>query len=229
MTTLVLTDPVTDTIIDANWAIANHANLRAVVNGGIATGNIASNANIARTQISGGIGMQQIFDFTAVGALATLDSNTILGGNLPSTYASLKWVLTTRTDNAVTSQALNMRFNNDSTAIYDAQWTTGSAATVAAVEAFAQTSCQIGASPGASATASVFGQSVGEIANYRGSTSHKTLTAQAALKFGTASTNLIVYNAVGFYRSTSVISRIQIIPPAGNFVADTRWVLYGLT
>lgn len=74
MTTLVLTDPVTGTIIDAGAMATNFANLRTVINGGIQDANVASNAALAVSKLAPGSNGQ---------ALVTSGGATAWGSALP--------------------------------------------------------------------------------------------------------------------------------------------------
>jgi hypothetical protein len=127
---------------------------------------------------------------------------------------------------AATATNILMRFNNDSAANYDYQTHSASATTATAVEGLAQTALVIGQMPANNATASVFGQCSSEMAQYAGTTGQKTANSRWSHKTGTGTGNLQVAQVAGFWRSTAAISRITLLPAAGNFAIGTRATLY---
>lgn len=168
-------------------------------------------------------GAGAIFDTVLGGSAANIDITGIV-----ATYTNLMLYLSARGDNATTSIGVIMRFNNDSGANYDYENLTASAATVASTETIATTSAFIGNCPANTAGASLFSSHSIFIANYAGTTANKTAEATAALKYGTASGNMVRYLTSCFWRNSAAISRITLLPATGNFVAGTRATLYAM-
>lgn len=171
-----------------------------------------------------------IIDHTVTGSvLASFDSDTILGGVLPTWARSLRFILTGRLDAAVTQNFVLARFNNDSGANYQSGRLENSSGSVAiAGEGLAGTSIAIGRISGASAPAGMAGQIEGIIGDYRGTTFHKLITSLSVAHYGTATGNWTINPASGIWRNTAAITRLQIIPGGGNFAIGTRLLVYGL-
>lgn len=171
-------------------------------------------------------GAGAILDSTAAGAQASWDSNTILGGVLPTGYAHLEIVLQARGDTAAATANMYLRFNNDSAGNYDWQRDYGTASSATAAEGFAAAQIDMGFFPAASATASTAGDCRIWVPNYNGTTFHKNATSSWGSTGGTGTGTLFSGNNSGKWRSTSAITRIQILPSAGNFAAGTRITVY---
>lgn len=121
-----------------------------------------------------------------------------------------------------------VRFNNDSSAIYDYNEDRILNATVTAPgDALAQTSVQIiNALPGQNASADAQGQGEILIANAFGTTFEKSFTSDFMVKSAGESMGLV--RSVGAYRSTAAISRITLTLSAGTFAAGSVATLYRL-
>lgn len=223
--------------IDAAAAIAksklDFTGANGIVNADIAGAAAIAPSKIANgisaAQISGGIGMQLICDSLLGASQASFDTNTILGGNIPSTFKHLRLVASLRTDQAAAQETPLIRFNNDSGAVYDYVATQSQSATETSSHAENQTSGWAGAIPGATTTAGWFGPLVVDIADYLSTVAHKTWIATGGVLVGGAGSNL--RTIIGLYHPAAVaaITRIQIIPQIGpNFVTGSRFSLYGI-
>lgn len=131
------------------------------------------------------------------------------------------------TEASVVSGAL-LRFNGDTSAIYDYQGTQGSASTVVAAEVLAQTFISAGNLPGASATANVFGMSEIWIPNYAQTAFHKNAHVNNAHKGGTSTGTLRIYRNGGAWRSTAAINAVSLTASGGSLAAGTRAILLGM-
>jgi hypothetical protein len=165
----------------------------------------------------------RIADVTLSASAATIDFSSI-----PSQFAHLMVVAYLRGDTAAAFVGVVMRYNNDTGSNYDTQFLAAGAATVTAGEAFAGGAAQVGNVPANTASANVFGYVSIEVTHYANSANNKAHIATWAHKQGTASTNMQVGCWAGFYRSNTAISRVTVIPGAGNFVSGSRVTLYGL-
>lgn len=168
-----------------------------------------------------------------------LISENVLGGtaasvsftSIAATYRDLRVVVRGRGDKAATFADVFMRVNNDSTAIYDYELTDANNTTISGSGNVAQTSWHVGwiaASTGASGQTGVCDTT---IYDYRGTTFHKAYFSRGAIKTSTgapAASNLFLRHHGGWYRSTSAITRVDVFPDTGNFIAGTVVSLYGL-
>lgn len=183
---------------------------------GWATGDIETAAEFKK-------GVGAIFDSTLGAPAANVDVTSIVG-----TYAHLLVVSYLRGDQAAVSNFVNIQFNGDTAANYDLQRLHGAAASTIAAEAFAQTSLLCAYEPAGTAGANLFGASVAFIPNYAGASNNKLVLGASSIKTGTTGGSLTVALTGGFWRSNAAITRVTLIPAAGNFVAGTRVTVYGV-
>jgi hypothetical protein len=163
-----------------------------------------------------------IANSTLSGDAASFDVTSI-----PSHYAHLMVVCYARSDTGSSSAQIGVRFNNDSSAIYDYQNVMGQAAVASASETFATTFALIGNIPGNTAGANLFGVQTFTVPHYAGTANNKACSSESGFKVGTATTNLVVQALAGFWRSNAAINRITVFT-SGNFRAGSRFTLYGL-
>jgi hypothetical protein len=153
-------------------------------------------------------------------------TGTVTFSSIPATYRDLVLVVRGRGTDAALNVNINVRFNNDSSAIYDRQFIRGAGATASAGESLATTSAQTnfiaGGGPANAADAVEY-----TIFNYQDTTFQKTWQANGGWKTGTASTNINHLTISGWYRSTSAINRVDAILSAGNFASGSVVSLYG--
>lgn len=193
----------------------------------------ADNAGADRIDVTISSGaMVLIDDLTVSGSvLATYDTNTRLGGNLPSTYKHLKLVAYLRGDEAGTGNVGRMRFNNDSGASYSYQYINGNNSVVSAAATDAATSF---AHPiiytAASSPSGAFAIVELTISNYNDATNVKCYVGAANARFTSGASNLSMYTAGGTWTpgSPAALSRIAIFPASGNWVIGSRFSLYGI-
>lgn len=161
---------------------------------------------------------------TVVGALGT---NAIDWTGISQNYRSLRIIYAVRSDQAG-EQAMGMRFNNDSTANYDGQFSEGSQSVISTVQALAQTSIGVGTIPGTSATSGYFGQGDIDIPMYTLATSHKISLARCFRKPSNTASAIHAEWNYGAWRTVAAVNRITLFPPTGNFVQNSVFVLYGM-
>ena len=168
-------------------------------------------------------GVGSLYDSTLGVASASVDITGIVAD-----YAHLRLVAYLRGDTAATGIVVNARFNNDSGANYDGQSLSGTGSSTTAGESFGQTSVRVGRCAAASAGANLFGIIVVDIPHYAGSANNKIALSHCADKTGTATGNLFVEHNSAAWRSSATITRITLLPSAGNFAAGSRVTLYGM-
>lgn len=181
----------------------------------------------AITSAGGGGGAVELITDTTLGiATANFDFTSI-----PGTYKHLRLVCNLRSDRAGNTVDFGaIRFNNDSSAIYDWQLAQFAVTVTVQSEAFGATSianCIL--VPGATATAGRSGGGVIEVPDYASTTFHKFAHHQGYMAFGTSSGNIRGIHSGGTWRSTAAITRITIFPLNGtNWIAGSRVSLYGI-
>jgi hypothetical protein len=195
-----------------------------------ASGLVTAASNVLITGGGGSGNFTLICDDLLSGSQASFDTNTILGGNISGAYKHLKLYVYGRSDNADTNEALYMNFNNDSTAAhYDIASFTFSGGGTTSSTGGTDSKITMGNIPAANAPASYFSQTEVTIANYADTTGFKSTHGLGGLERGTTAANsFVVFNA-GLWLSTAAVNRIAVVPQAGNFVAGSRFTLYGLS
>lgn len=190
-------------------------------------------AEIDRNQAGGGlvsifdvvVGRGQAGDPTSPAPF--IDTNTILGGNIPQTFNHLKLVIQGRMNDATTFDNLLLTLNNDTGANYDVEWMYAQGAAVGSTENIANAFGFLGYIASANAAAGSAGNYEVVFPNYARTDFHK----QYVGTFGTtaqATTNLLTGTVTGKLRSTLALTRIKILGSTGSFVTGTRATLYGM-
>lgn len=156
-------------------------------------------------------------------AAATLDVSSIDGN-----FRSLIVQAQVRGATAAGSTGCVLRINNDSGSNYDYQSMAAVAAGQFDAEAFAQSNISLGNIPAASAGAGLAAQVDAQIANYAVTTFNKTIRARLTSKLSTSSGNLVVSEVAGFWRSTAAITRVTLVPLAGNFEVGSVLTVWGM-
>lgn len=172
---------------------------------------------------SGGGNTVKIFDSTLGADAASFDIASI-----SAAYAALQIVLQVRATNAAASAIVLCRFNNDSGANYDYEYTYAQGVTPSAAQTLATTALALGDCPGATATAGYAATIEAVIANYAGTTFNKVCSSRCGNPIGTASGNVFSELICGHWRTTATaINRVTILPSANNFLAGSRCTVYG--
>lgn len=145
--------------------------------------------------------------------------------SIPQTYRHLAVVLQTRNDTA-SNQDVMFRLNADTGTNYDFQYTEADATATTVNRSTNQTAVTVGRTPGtggAAGNAALIDVLVGD---YRGTTFNKRVRSHVAWS---EATNTIIYRAVaGHWRNTAAVTRIDLQPASGNFLAGTVAALYGI-
>jgi len=171
-------------------------------------------------------GMALICTHTVSVAQSSIDTNTVIGGVIPTTYKHLKIVMQGLSTHADTAVQTLLRFNNDATVSYYDQRDFASNATPGA-DYTTTTGIRVGNLPGSTATKKA---SVIEILipNYNGTVFPKSASSQSFHAANTGAGNSQSATYGGFWDSTAAITRLAMIPNTGNFDVGTVFSLYGL-
>lgn len=165
-----------------------------------------------------------VFDSILTVAAASFDVPSIGNG-----FRALQGFLYARGDNAGGTVNVNLELNGDAVAAnyynqfviaLNAGFANGVADPAVGVPPWAQI-------PGAAAAAGMFGAAELLLTNYATATGFKPYLG----RFHTASNGPTDYRSGeldGLWRSTAPITRVTVLPSAGNFVAGSRFTLYGL-
>jgi hypothetical protein len=171
-----------------------------------------------------GSGAIVLYDSGALGSpAASIDTGAagIAGG-----YTVLEvWALL-RTDQAVAASTIDVRVNNDSSAVYSYQRLTGANATASANVVAGATSWQISA-VGASMASGVFHVIRMTIPFYTETVAHKAAEVLHGRHDTTAANGSIEARALR-WASTAAITRMAFIAPSTfNFIAGSHVIIYG--
>lgn len=168
----------------------------------------------------------------------TLIASAVLGADaasfsftsIPGTYNHLvvRFVLRQATA-GVENRQLHLRFNNDSSSIYDTQQLVGNNSSASAAAFSAATAAILGYSPAATATANYASAGVIEIPGYALTTFFKHGTCQTGIDTNGAAANFRSDATSFVWRSTAAITRIDLLPQFDNFLAGSAAYLYGVT
>jgi hypothetical protein len=231
---------------DIGMVLADLDAILAVVNGGLKNDNVDPAAAIALTKL-GITGTRDgtkylrddatwqpppsgtyllVQDVPMAVDTASVDIQSISGGrHLGFTY----YLRTDRASN--TDDDLGVRFNNDSTAVYDAYGIRiyGTGASWNPTELFGQSSIRwANALLGATGIANSFGTGTVWIPYYNNTANHKAAHGLGGRKVASSTSNLQTILLEGTWRSANAINRITFLPVGGgnNFKAGSKISLY---
>jgi hypothetical protein len=169
------------------------------------------------------LAVTRLYDSTLAAGAASFDIQ-----NIPQTYAALRLQCYLRTSEAAAISVITVRFNNDSVANYVVQQIRTVAGAVTGIELFNQTYAKLGNAPGASAPAGSFGAFTADIPHYAGTANHKAMISTWGTRSVAATSGLEIGQIASFWLSAAAVSRITVLPGAGQFAAGSRCTLYGL-
>lgn len=147
---------------------------------------------------------------------------------IPGGYTGIYIELHGRSDDAGAVATLTLRINGDSGANYDSQAMAYQASGAIGGESLGATSLPVGYMPTAAAAAGIAASLVMDLPFYAGTTFQKTVQSRNAGKYGTSTTNFINHTMMGAWRNTAAITSVVITLSAGNWVAGSAGVMYGL-
>ena len=177
-------------------------------------------------------------DLGIVAPALTLIASAVLGADaasfsftsIPGTYNHLvlRFVLR-QTTAGVSNRQIHLRFNNNSSSIYDTQQLVGNNSSASAAAFSAANVAILGYSPAAVATANYASAGVIEIPGYALSTFFKHGTCQTGTDTNGAAANFRSDATSFVWRSTAAINQIDLLPQSHNFLAGSAAYLYGVT
>jgi hypothetical protein len=168
-----------------------------------------------------------------VGAMAQLGEINLLADaagvefqSIPQTYRHLVLEVFGRGTVSALETNLMMRFNNDSTSIYDFSATLVDISGDTYAQGGAQIWTKIGVLPAATAPASYGGSARIEIPDYTNTTFHKQGLSIAG--WATSTTNLCHWAGWSRWRSTAAVTMVGVYAGSGSLLTGTRVNLYGI-
>jgi hypothetical protein len=173
---------------------------------------------------SGTAAMTQLADSTLSVSAASMDFT-----GLSQLYNHLLFVIHCRSAQNAATDTLFMRFNGDSSAIYEVQYQNGLATVSNAAEALTQTGFWAALIPGNTATALRYGG--GQlIAPHYTSAHHKELVSTISAPVGTLTGTVYNYVFTGVWPSASAVTQATFLTSSGgNIAAGSRITVYGMT
>lgn len=168
-------------------------------------------------------GLVQLFDTTLAAAAASIDTTAIPGG-----YSALMLVLVLRGDTAAGSIDNLIRFNGDTGANYDDIATRNNNAATGTVNDQAATSGELGQIVAATSTSNYASTIQAMIPNYAGTAFFKTAVYISGHEVTPATPTMQSWTGAISWRSTGPITQINVRPSAGNYVAGSRFTIYGM-
>ena len=173
-------------------------------------------------------------DFHSISTITVGSGGTgsITFSSIPSTYSHLQIRLIAQTNRSTADNADDMyvRFNSDSTDNYPFHRLRGSGTSVdtaGAATGTGFTGILLPTAAGITSNANNYGTSIIDIYDYANSNKYKTLKTLCGTD-ANASPSFITF-ASGFWRNTSAITSITIIPGIGNtFSQYSHFALYGI-
>lgn len=154
-------------------------------------------------------------------------ASSVTFSNIPGTYTDLVLKLSSRSsNNGGTVNAVNIRFNSDTSSIYS--WTRlyKNNSNSAVSDRGGYSYGMVGWDSGSTSTASVFGNIEVYIPNYT-STSSKQFSSFSVSETNSTTGTVIAANA-NLYRNTTAITSLQFYPDAGSWAANSTFWLYGI-
>jgi hypothetical protein len=139
-----------------------------------------------------------------------------------STFRHLQIRYTAKNSSSATG--INVRFNGETGSIYSRHHTRGNGSATASAAVASQTSIPMLEAMANSTTADVFAAGVLDILDAYSTTKNTTLKAMYGNQINPAG----VYLTSGLIQSTSAIGSITLTTSANDFIAGSRFSLYGL-
>jgi hypothetical protein len=244
MPTINLEVPSAGQNIGAGLHAANYADLQALLNGGLdgsnlsvvppakITGYPADGAKVLKGDGTWGPAgaVELIFDHVPNGTSGTVDSNTILGGDLPTTYKHLKAIIRYAHDNTSAGSCM-VRFNNNSAAAYSYTYALLQGSSITSNEVLLQTWGFLGTEFAAPAGWGTNSPATTEVLFpfYRDTSIYRNYQFEG-MRYNAAggAGGIIHRNGSGIWRAVDPIGRLQFLSTVGNWTNQARITLYGI-
>ncbi len=226
----VATDTIWDTKGDIAAATGADAASKLAVgsNGEVLTADSSQTTGV-KWAAAAGVGAL-LFDFEVTGAAQTsIDSfvDGALAGAISGSYKVLEIWIYHRTDDTGALPGTWLRFNNDSSSIYDKQALRSINASVSSGPGIAQAGLNV-YSTGTGADTGSFAVARLTIPNYAGTVGHKNCEMSIHIADSVAANSLVEIAGV-HYRSTSAITRVSITPQGSGkkMIVGSRMTIFG--
>jgi hypothetical protein len=163
-----------------------------------------------------------IQDAVLIASASSLDFTSI-----PATFRHLAIALSGWSTDAAASIPVNLRCNNDFTAVYSYGGIRNSGTSVTGIEGLAQTAIPVTLIPGTGGSGSAMGAAWILIPGYAEGTRYQPVVALAGYRISDVSGGVVNQTIYGTFQSTAPIARVTLTPSAGNFGIGTYATLYG--
>jgi len=155
-------------------------------------------------------------------------TNSINFTNIPQTFTDLKIEISARSDRAINSPSLGIKFNNDSASNYSKTVIYGNGG-AGSYNSSNNNEFDGPSITGSSDTANTFSNSVVYIANYANSNYKSIITDSVIENNSSTSGTYLLEMMAGLWRNTAAISSINIFENNGNnLISGTKFSLYGV-
>lgn len=158
--------------------------------------------------------------------LLTVSATSVTFANIPQTFAHLRLEICAREDGAVVTDEIFNLFNGDIGVDYEWIRTLSTPSTVTPSGGTGVNNPRLCLITGASLGAGRFASSVVDFPNYASSNTAKTWRG---ISMASAGAGGLLGDYCGTWLNTSPLVQIALAPGTGNFVAGSRFTLYGLT
>ena len=144
-------------------------------------------------------------------------------GDYSSTYKHLQ-VRTLARVSAATTETLLIRLNADTGSNYSWHGLSGNGSAVSSFALTSNSYMGIGIHPGSNSSANIFGLTVIDFLDTYSTTKNKTARSLGGMNGATTTVRL----HSGLWQNTSSLTSIQVFSEVSNFVAGSRFSLYGI-
>lgn len=155
-------------------------------------------------------------------------SSLITFASIPAVYRALYLVGQGRGDAVATSINVVLELNDDTGSNYDTQYVLGVGAVPVAAEQIATGLPSMATLTGSTGAADNVGSFETIFPNYAGATFDKTWLSRFHFKLSEATGGSLSGINAGAWRSTAAITKVELKPGSGNFIAGSTFTLYGL-
>jgi hypothetical protein len=177
--------------------------------------------------LAGSGGEDSSFELISSEILGSAQASVVFDvSSFGSTYKHLQIRYVARTNRASVFDSGRLKFNGDTGANFDDHGVFGNGSSVGSfAQLNATTGINFGNTPGANATANVYGPGVIDILDSFSSTKNKVIRELSGVNSSSPALALLS----GSWRNTNAITTIAISPNTGpNWVAGSRFSLYGI-
>lgn len=170
------------------------------------------------------------FHMVKLGESALSGTSTLITfASIPGSFRALLLIIQARGDDAGTTINVVLELNDDTGANYDTQSVSSVGTTPSGNETIGTASPTVATISAGGAAASAVGSVNVFFPNYAGTTFHKTWEGTNFGKIGTTpGSAMFAALGGGLWRNTAAITKLELKPSAGNFIAGSSFSLYGI-